>query len=366
MTSSPSLFAPARVGGLELPNRLVMAPMTRTRADADGVPGPLMATYYAQRAGAGLIVAEATTPSAVGRTYPHIPGIHSAAQVAGWRTVTEAVGAAGGRMVLQLQHGGRVGHPATSGHTPLAPSAIALPGTIMTPDGHLPAVEPRAMTAADIRATVADFAAAARNAVAAGFHGVEVHSANGYLLHQFLAQNTNHRTDGYGGPVAARIRFTVEVVAAVVEAIGADRVGVRLSPGWRAEGIEEGDTEAIYPPLVAELARLAPASLHLVQADPDQPLFAGIRRAWPGTLIANPASSHRSIPADGGLASATRLLTAGADLVSLGRLFLINPDLVERLRTGAPVSQALRGDRLLYVRGAEGYTDYPALAATAR
>ncbi|MDH6145305.1 2,4-dienoyl-CoA reductase-like NADH-dependent reductase (Old Yellow Enzyme family) [Kitasatospora sp. GP30] len=228
-TQAPLLFQPTTLGPLELPNRLVMAPMTRTRAGADGVPQPITATYYTQRASAGLIIAEASTPNAVGQTYANIPGIHTPSQVAGWRTVTEAVRAAGGRMFLQLQHGGRIGHPENSGLHPLAPSPIALPGTIHTPSGHQDTVVPGEMTAGQIRETVADFATAARNALAAGFAGVEVHAANGYLLHQFLARNTNHRTDEYGGPVANRIRFVVEVVRAVAAAIGPERVGLRVA-----------------------------------------------------------------------------------------------------------------------------------------
>ncbi|MFE5328887.1 alkene reductase [Embleya sp. NPDC056575] len=361
-TTSP-LFRPTRLGGLELPNRLVMAPMTRNRADAHGVPRSIMATYYAQRATAGLIIAEAATPNAVGLTYPHIPAIHDRDHVAGWRRVTDAVHAEGGRMFLQLQHGGRVGHPDNSGFTPLAPSAIPLPEPIHTPDGPQEAVVPRVMTLDDIRSTVADFAAAARNAIDAGFAGVEVHSANGYLLHQFLGQNTNHRTDAYGGPVAHRVRFTLEVVRAIVDTIGADRVGVRISPGVTANGMAEGDTEAIYPTLVAALAELEPAYLHVVFADPDQPVFQEIRRLWTGTLIANPNLGWGGpLPADGGRHAGERLLAAGADLISLGRAFLANPDLVDRLRTGAPLNP-IRDAYLMYTGGEEGYIDYPTLAA---
>ncbi|MER5871863.1 alkene reductase [Streptomyces sp. NPDC002044] len=359
-TSASRLFEPARLGALELPSRLVMAPLTRNRARADGVPGGLMAAYYAQRASAGLIIAEGTTPNAVGQTYPHIPGIHTPAQVAGWRRVTDAVHAAGGRMFLQLQHGGRVGHPATSGHVPVAPSAVTFPEPLHTPGGLRDAVAPRAMTERDIADTVADFATAARNAVAAGFAGVEVHSANGHLLHQFLSRNTNRRTDAWGGPVERRIRFTVEVVRAVAAAVGPERVGVRVSPGGSVNGIEEGDTAELYPALLGALAELEPAYLHQIHADPDHPLYAGIRRDWPGTLIANPALSHEEVAADGGLRRAGDLLAGGADLVALGRGFLANPDLVERLRTGAPLN-ALRPEFLMYVQGPEGYTDYPAL-----
>lgn len=365
MTKTPAtsrLFEPARLGPVDLPNRLVMAPLTRNRAGADGVPQPIMATYYAQRASAGLIIAEATTPNAVGQTYPDIPAIHDPAQVAGWRRVTDAVRAAGGRMYLQLQHGGRVGHPDNSGLTPVAPSPVPLPETIHTRDGRRPSVVPREMTADDIRSTVADFATAARNAVDAGFEGVEVHAANGHLLHQFLARNTNRRTDAYGGTVANRIRFVTEVVRAVADAIGPERVGVRISPGVTVNGIEEGDTRDIYPALVDALADLGPAYLHLVFADPDDPLYQEIRAAWPGTLIANPNLGWGGpLPADGGREAGERLLAAGADLIAFGRGFMANPDLVERLRIGAPLNQ-VRDQYAMYTGGETGYTDYPTLA----
>ncbi|MEU5049040.1 alkene reductase [Streptomyces sp. NPDC021096] len=362
--SRPSrLFEPARLGALRLPNRLVMAPMTRNRATADGIPQPIMATYYAQRASAGLIIAEASTPNAVGQTYPNITAIHNEEHVAGWRRVTDAVRSAGGRMFLQLQHGGRVGHPDNSGHTPVAPSPVPLPETIHTPSGRQTAVVPREMTIDEIDSTVADFAAAARRAIDAGFEGVEVHAANGYLLHQFLAKGTNHRTDAYGGSVAGRIRFVVEVVQAVADAIGPERVGVRIAPGLTVNGIEEGDTESIYPALVAALADADLAYLHVVFADPDQPLFQDIRKSWPGTLIANPVLGWGGpLPADGGRHEGERLLAAGADLISLGRSFLANPDLVERMRIGAPLNP-VREKGLMYTGGESGYTDYPVLAA---
>ncbi|GAB2648671.1 alkene reductase [Nocardia goodfellowii] len=360
--ATAQLFDSARLGTLELPNRLVMAPMTRNRAAADGVPSPLMATYYAQRASAGLIIAEAATPSRVGQTYANIPAVYTEAHVAGWRRVTATVRAAGGRMFLQLQHGGRVGHPDNSGVHPVAPSPIPLPETIHTPSGHQDAVVPRELTVDEIHATVDDFVAAARNALDAGFAGVEIHSANGYLLHQFLAQNTNHRTDAYGGTVANRIRFTVEVVTAVAAAIGPERVGVRISPAVTANGIDEGDTAAIYPALVSALADRNLAYLHVVFADPEDTVFQRIREIWPGRLIANPNLGWgQPLPADGGKRAAERLLAAGADFVSLGRSFLANPDLVQRFRTGAPLNQ-VREAHLMYVGGAEGYTDYPTAA----
>jgi N-ethylmaleimide reductase len=355
-----ALFEPARLPGLDLPNRLVMAPLTRNRAEADGTPTALMATYYAQRASAGLIIAEAATPNAVGQTYPNITAVHSPAHVAGWRQVTDAVREAGGRMFLQLQHGGRVGHPATSGLTPVAPSPVPLPETIFTPEGHRPAVVPREMTAEDIRTTVADFARAARNAIDAGFEGVEVHSANGHLLHQFLAHNTNLRTDGYGGPVAARIRFTAEVTEAVAAEIGAERVGLRVSPGNTVNGIDEGETEEIYPALVERLGGLGLAYLHLGYADPETPVYRKVRAAWPGMIVANPVL--KEISTDGVLRASEELLAAGADLIALGRPFLANPDLVTRLRHGAPLNE-MRDRYFMYVGGATGYTDYPALDA---
>ncbi|MFF7769170.1 alkene reductase [Streptomyces massasporeus] len=353
-----ALFEPARLPGLDLPSRLVMAPLTRNRAGADGTPTPLMAEYYAQRASAGLIIAEASTPNAVGQTYPDIAAIHSPAHVAGWRHVTDAVRDAGGRMFLQLQHGGRVGHPATSGLTPLAPSPVPLPETIHTPQGRLPSVVPREMTGEDIRTTVADFARAARNAIDAGFEGVEVHSANGHLLHQFLARNTNLRTDGYGGSVAARIRFTAEVTEAVAAEIGAGRTGLRVSPGNTVNGIAEGETEELYPALAERLGGLGLAYLHLVRSDPDTEVFRTVRAAWPGVLIGNPVLTE--FTTDEVYRASGALLAAGADLIALGRPFLANPDLVARLRLGAPLN-AVRDRYFMYVGGATGYTDYPAL-----
>ncbi|WP_336083411.1 alkene reductase [Nocardia sp. SSK8] len=359
-TAHPSLFDPTTLGALDLPNRLVMAPMSRNRAAADGSPTELMATYYAQRASAGLIIAEAATPNRVGTTFAGIPGIYTDAQVEGWRGVTEAVHAAGGRTFLQLQHGGRVGHPDNGGQVPLAPSPIPLPDPIRTATGPKDPVVPREMTLDDIETTVADFAAAARRAVDAGFDGVEVHSANGMLLHQFLAGNTNRRADAYGGSIAHRVRFTVEVVAAVAAAIGPERVGVRIAPGVGANAIAETDTDELYAALVAELDGRGLAYLHVVFADPESTVFQRIRRDWTGPLIANPVLGWGTpLPADGGRAAADRLLAAGADLISLGRPFLANPDLVARLRTGAPVT-AFR-DEYFYGGDATGYTDYPVL-----
>jgi N-ethylmaleimide reductase len=360
------LFEPARLGSLDLPNRLVMPPMSRNRAAAGGVPTPLMAEYYTQRASAGLIVAEASSPSQVGYTYPDIPGLFTDSQVDGWRTVTDAVHSAGGRIFLQVEHGGRIGHPDTSGLVPLAPSAIPLPGYIHTPNGHGTPPVPREMTTADLQDTREDFIAAARNAVRAGADGVEVHAANGYLLNQFLATSTNHRTDEYGSSVAGRIKFVVEVVRAVAAEIGPERTGLRISPGNPHNGIEVDDADELYPALLDALAPLGLAYLHLAYASPT-PLFAELRRRWDGVLIANPSNPEAPeadpIPADGGVAAAARILDAGADLVAIGRPFIANPDLPERLRTGAPLNP-LRTDLPLYGGGAAGYTDYPVIGAS--
>ncbi|MDT7839547.1 alkene reductase [Streptomyces justiciae] len=361
MTNSTDFLAPARLGRLALPHHLVMAPLTRNRAEADGTPTDLMTAYYAQRASAGLIIGEAATPNAVGQTYPNITAIHTDRHVEGWRRVTQAVRAEGGRMFLQLQHGGRVSHPETTGLRPVAPSPVPLPETIFTSRGHQQAVVPREMSPDDIRTTAADFAAAARRAVEAGFEGVEVHSANGHLLHQFLAANTNRRTDAYGGPAERRVRFTVEVTEAVADAIGADRVGVRVSPGGTVNGIREDDTDTLYPALVARLKDLGLAYLHLVHADPATDWYRRIRADWPGTLIGNPVLTDLTTEAV--TRAAREMLAAGADLVALGRPFLANPDLVDRLRLGAPLNP-VRDRYLMYVGGAAGYTDYPALHET--
>ncbi|WP_405137412.1 alkene reductase [Nocardia sp. NBC_01388] len=361
MIENENIFTAFRLGDLELSHRLVMAPMTRNRAEDDGAPSGLMTEYYTQRAAAGLIIAEATTPSRVGLTYPNIPGLYNDAHIAGWRTVTDSVRAAGGHMFVQLQHGGRVGHPDNSGLIPVAPSAIPLPEGIHTPSGRQGAVTPKELDLAEIGSTIGDFVTAARNAIDAGFEGVEIHSANGYLLHQFLASNTNHRTDEYGGSIDNRIRFTLAVVEAVATAIGPERVGVRLSPGNTTNGIAENDTDILYPVLVAALAARPLAYLHLVFADPTSRLFQQLRALWPGVLIANPHLGWGvPLPEDGGKRAAESLLAAGADLVSLGRSFLANPDLIDRLRSKAPLN-LVRDAHLMYVGDAEGYTDYPVL-----
>ncbi|MEU6572644.1 alkene reductase [Streptomyces sp. NPDC046805] len=353
-----SLFEPIRHGRLELPNRMVMAPMTRSRADRDGVPTPSMATYYAQRASAGLILTEGTQPSLQGQGYPMTPGICTDEQVAGWRAVTNAVHAAGGRIFNQLQHSGRVGHPSVHGLTPVAPSAVRADGQIFTLEGPKDYVEPRALTTAEVEGIVAEFARAAERAIEAGFDGVELHSAMGYLLHQFLAANTNLRTDVYGGALQNRIRFVVEVVGAVAAAIGADRVGLRISPAKALNDIAEGDSMALYTALLGELAPLGLAHLHLVAAE-DEDVNDKIRAAWPGILMVNPLNSFPQPPEDGGRENAEQWLRRGADLIAFGRGFLANPDLVARFRADAALN-ALNPEGL-YGGGDGGYIDYPVL-----
>ncbi|GAB3901740.1 hypothetical protein GCM10027612_65660 [Microbispora bryophytorum subsp. camponoti] len=249
-----SLFDRYRLGALTLPNRVVMAPMTRVRAAAGGLATPSMAAYYAQRATAGLIVTEGVQPSLVGQSNPGTPGLHTDEQVASWRPVTDAVHTNGGRIFAQIMHGGRVSHPDTTGMRPVAPSAVAVPGEVFTPAGPRPAPVPKALETAEVPEHALSYARAARRAVDAGFDGVELHGANGYLIAQFLSSSANLRTDAYGGSIAGRIRFAVEAVSAAVEAVGGDRTGIRLSPGAGFWGAEETDVPELYGALLAELA----------------------------------------------------------------------------------------------------------------
>jgi N-ethylmaleimide reductase len=353
---TPPLFSPYRLGDLELANRLVMAPMTRNRAGADGVPTPSMVTYYAQRASAGLIVTEGTQPSAVGQGYPFTPGIHTDAQAGAWRRVTDAVHEQGGRIFLQILHAGRISHPSLQpgGDRPVAPSAVRPAGQVFTPSGLQDFVEPRALETDEIAGIVQEYADAARLAVEQGdFDGVEVHGANGYLPHQFLAEGTNSRTDQYGGNPENRARFLVEVATAVAAAVGGDRVGVRVSPANSFNDIVEHETEALYAAVVAGLAPLGLAYLHVVQGP--AAVTEQIRQAWPATLIVNAAFSLPTTREN-----LTRLLEDGrADLVAVGRAFIANPDLVRRLRLDAPLNPA---DETSFYGGTDvGYIDYPAL-----
>ncbi len=355
-----TLFTSYRLGGLTLPNRVVMAPMTRVRAAAGGLATPSMAAYYAQRATAGLIVSEGVQPSLIGQSNPGTPGLHTDEQVEAWRPVTDAVHTSGGRIFAQIMHGGRVSHPDTTGMQPVGPSAVPATGDVFTPTGPKPAPVPRALDTAEVPEHARSYALAARRAVDAGFDGVELHGANGYLISQFLSSSANLRTDRYGGTVANRIRFAVEATTATVEAIGGSRTGIRLSPDSGIWGAEETDVHELYTTLLAELAPLDLAYVHL-EATGEEELLVALRQAWPGTLIMNPAFPMGPKQADRN--DAERWLALGADLISFGRAFIANPDLVERLRAGLPIAPV---DEATYYQGGDaGYLTYPAYQYTA-
>jgi N-ethylmaleimide reductase len=349
-----SLWTEFNLGRITLAHRLAMAPMTRSRALPDGTPAPLAAEYYAQRASLGLLITEGTQPSADGQGYLTTPGIHTDAHVEGWRTVTDAVGAAGGHLFIQLMHVGRVSHPDNTPHgrQPVAPSAIAPGSPMFTASGMQDIPTPRALTIEEIASTVDDFRTAAARAVEAGATGVEIHGANGYLIQQFLSPNANHRTDAYGGSVAGRIRFAVEVAKAVADEIGPERTGMRISPGAPLNGIDEGPhTAETYRALVSELAPLGLAYLHVMHGRDDD-LLREIRDLWPTALLVNRGDRAREqLTGD--------LDTGLADVIPVGRWALANPDLVERLRRDAPLNEA--DPATFYAGGAQGYTDYPVL-----
>ncbi|MET7648117.1 alkene reductase [Streptomyces sp. NPDC005426] len=347
------------LAGTPLANRIALAPMTRSRAGEGGVPTELTVEYYAQRASAGLLITEGIQPSAVGQGYPSTPGLHSDEQIAAWRKVTDAVHDKGGRIFAQLMHAGRIGHPVLlpDGLTPVGASAVAATGQVFTHEGPKDFVTPRELTDAEVRETIADYAAAARAAVDAGFDGVELHGANGYLIHQFLAPNSNLRTDAWGGSVEGRIRFALETVRAVVAEIGAARTAIRLSPGNPYNDIDEPAPEATYSALVQAMEPLGLAYLHLVEAAAeDRTLTEILRKQFNGTLVLNPASEGPTGP------GALALIEDGvADIVSYGVLFLANPDLPERLRAGGPFNTP--DGAAFYGGDHRGYTDYPVLGA---
>ncbi|MGB4777386.1 alkene reductase [Microbacterium sp.] len=354
-----SLFDPVTLGGLHLPNRIVMSPMTRVRSNDLGLATASMAAYYAQRADAGLIITEGIHPSRVGRSNPGTPGLHTPEQVDSWRQVTTAVHREGGRIFAQIQHAGRISHPDTTGHRPVAPSAVAARGvSVFTPTGSQPAPVPRELSTAEVPIEAATYASAAQAAIEAGFDGVELHGANGYLIGQFLASSANFRTDRYGGSIAGRIRFAVEAATATADAVGADRVGLRLSPGAGLGDAIDAEVSELYAALLAELAPLGLAYVHLTAGTADE-VLVGLRRAWRGTLIVNP--STYGAPAPAGRADADRWLAHGADLISFGRAFLANPDLVGRLRANLPLTTA--DEATFYVGGDDGYLTYPTYAA---
>ena len=359
------LFEPFSLRKLQLTNRLVMSPLTRSRAVQDNTANALMATYYAQRAGAGLIITEGTSPSPNGLGYARIPGLFNAQQVAGWKLVTDAVHAKGGRIVVQLMHTGRVSHQANlpAGAEVLGPSPTAepCPGEMWTDvQGSQPHTAPRAMTAADVTTAKGEYVQAARLAIQAGFDGVELHAANGYLLEQFLNANINRRADDYGGTPEGRNRLVLEVAAAAAQAIGADRVGIRLSPHgvFNGAGAFPGVDEQ-YLALAGELSAIGLMYAHVLDhsalgapAVPDG-LKAGLREAFNGPFIL--AGGFDKAQAEQALTS------GGADLIAMGRPFLANPDLVERLRQGASLNVV--DPQTFYTPGEKGYTDYPALHA---
>lgn len=348
------LFSPTKLGSLEVPNRVFMAPMTRSRAQRDGVPGPLAALYYVQRASAGLIINEATQVAPEGQGYVFTPGIYTDAHVAGWRKVTDAVHAAGGRIFLQLWHVGRISHPSLQpgGALPVAPSAIAHDGQTYTYEGMQPFPVPRALETDEIPAVVAQFGHGAAMAKAAGFDGVEIHGANGYLVDQFLRDGTNRRTDRYGGSPENRARFLLEVTEAAAKVWGEDRVGVRLSPFNSFNGMSDSDPRATFGHAVAQLDKLGLAYLHMVEgaAPEQQASLEAIRGRWSGTYIANAAYD--------GERAAAAIRNGWADAVAFGQPFIANPDLPLRLLAGAPLAAA---DSATFYGGDErGYTDYAA------
>jgi N-ethylmaleimide reductase len=357
------LFSPLDVGSFEFSHRVVMAPMTRNRAETGNVPHALNATYYQQRSDAAFIITEATQMCPEGQGYPATPGIHSKEQIDGWREVTDAVHEAGGRIFLQIWHVGRISHPdlQPDGKDPVAPSAIQPTGEAMTFSGMKPFVTPRALDEEEIPGLIEQYRQSAKNADMAGFDGVEVHGANGYLLDQFTRDSTNTRTDFYGGSVENRCRFPLAVTDAVVEVWGKERVGYRISPFQPYNDISDSDPVSTFSYLTEELAKRDLLYLHLVELGGNEdgddfmaarnPLFAKLRDLWPNTLITNGGYDREKADA---------VINAGlADMVAFGALYLSNPDLPERLLSGAGFNEAQRAT--FYGGGAEGYTDYPFL-----
>lgn len=354
-----NLFDPLDLGSMILPNRLVMAPLTRGRAGREAVPNELMATYYAQRASAGLIISEATGISREGLGWPGAPGLWNVAQVEGWKLVTEAVHQHGGRIVAQLWHMGRLVHPSVSGMNPVSSSATTAPDLARTWEGKTPYVEAQAASPDDIRRIVGDYARAARNAVDAGFDGVQVHGANGYLVDQFLRDGANFRSDEYGGSIDNRLRFMTDVLEAIGAEIGTDKMAIRFSPNLYSQGVEDSDPIPLYEAVAKRLEALKlpwiemrePRRATSVGVEPTDPVSPIMRKHYSGAIFIN-ADSHWE--------DAQALVERGeVDGVSIGRHFLANPDLVERIRLGAPFN--LADTKTFYQGGAQGYIDYPTL-----
>ena len=361
--TNQTLFEPYALGSLTLSNRIVMAPLTRNRAGAGLVPSQFAAEYYAQRASAGLIITEATQVSKQAQGYQDTPGIYTAEQIAGWRKVTDAVHARGGRIFVQLWHVGRVSHvDLHAGEAPVAPSAIRAETKTFVNNGFAEVSQPRALELAEIPGIVEDFRKAAANAIEAGFDGVEVHGANGYLLDQFLRETANVRTDAYGGSIENRARLLTEVAAAVASQIGAQRTGVRLSPVSPASGIvPSSDEQPQFNHVVEALDGLGIAYIHVVEGATGGPRgatpfdFDALRQRFRNTYIANNGYDLEL--------AKSRLSEGKADLFAFGHHFIANPDLVERLKSGAPLAQM--NPPTIYGGGAEGYTDYPPAIVTA-
>ncbi len=346
-----------KLGNIELKNRVVMAPMTRSRAGDDGIQPDFAEDYYAQRASGGLLITEAVNVSPMAKGYIRTPGIFNDEQVAAWRKVSDAVHARDGKIFMQIFHTGRIALPdfLPEGELPVAPSPVKAAGQNYTDDGMKEFVEPREMTLAEIRTTVQDFAEAAGNAIKAGFDGVELHGANGYLIQQFLSTNVNKRSDKYGGTVENRARFLFEVIDAVIAEIGSERTGLRLSPGGLFNDIQEDDAEELYANVIQGLNERDLAYLHIGMSDQTRNWHPVLRPRYKGVYLAGVGFDK---------AKAGALLAEdGADAITFGRLFLANPDLPERFRTGAPLNQW--DESTFYSPGEKGYTDYPTLPKTA-
>lgn len=356
----PSLFDPVTFGSLHLPNRIIMAPLTRGRAGPSRIPNDLMAEYYAQRASAGLIISEATAISRMGYGWYGAPALYTDAHLQGWKNVTHAVHAAGGRIVLQLWHMGRVSHPdVLDGDTPLAPSAIrAQSGQASTPTGRKDFVTPRAMTLDEITTTIDDYARGARMAIEAGFDGVEIHGAHGYLIDQFIRDGSNHRHDDYGGSLENRLRFPLAVVAAVVAAIGANKTGIRISPTQAHNDMHDSDPRTTFGTLVARLHDFNLAFLHIREDVPTtKDAESGYLTPYLRTLYKGPVMVNGGYSRDLALEA---VASGMADAVAFGRPFISNPDLVQRLKDNVPL--ALPDTATMYGGSREGYTDYPVAA----
>ena len=353
----PTLFDPVEMGALSLPNRIIMAPLTRGRSTREAVPTPIMAEYYVQRAAAGLIISEATGISREGLGWPFAPGLWTDAQVEGWKPVVAGVHEAGGRIVAQLWHMGRLVHPDLGGGQPIAPSALTAPHRALTYDGRKDYVAPRAMSLADIERVIGDYALAAVNAIRAGFDGVQIHGANGYLIDQFLRDGANQREDDYGGSIDNRLRFMREVVAAVSAEVGIERTSIRLSPIGEVQGANDSDNAALFTAAAEALEALAVPWIELREPGPhstfraaDEPAVSpAMRGVYSGRIVLN--SDYVGASAE------ARLAEGVADAISFGRPYIANPDLVARLRTGTELTAA--DPATFYSSGPEGYTDYP-------